>query len=60
MITEGELGAIKYSIKGLLKEAQSDSIDMGYIMEKLNSIKYTISHIAEGQRMLENDDWNEN
>ena len=54
MITKGELGAIKYSIKGLLKETQSDSIDMGYIMEKLNSIEHTIRHVANGQRMLEN------
>ena len=48
-ITDAELENVEYSIKGILKEIQSDSIDLGYITEKLNSIKLTAERVRKHQ-----------
>lgn len=51
-ITDAELENVKYSIKGILKNIQSDSIDLGYINEKLNSIKLTAEIVRNNQEEL--------
>ena len=52
-ITEGELEAVQYAIEGLLKEIQSDSIDMGYIREKLKAIGRTAFWVSKHQNNTE-------
>ena len=48
-ITEGELEDVKYNIKGILSEIQSDSIDLGYISEKTGSILNTAHRVRKAQ-----------
>ena len=37
-ITDEDLDTVKYAVKGLLQEIRSNSIDMSYIMNKVNVI----------------------
>ena len=48
-ITETELEYVEYCIKGLMQEIATDSIDMGYINEKLSSIKATALRVRQAQ-----------
>jgi hypothetical protein len=48
-ITRGELEAVQYAINGILGEIQSDSIDMGYIAEKLKTIENTARRVRKAQ-----------
>ncbi|MEM3265771.1 MAG: hypothetical protein QXH07_07440 [Thermoplasmata archaeon] len=52
-MTEGEMSYIQYCINGIMKEIQTDSIDLGYITEKLNIIKDIIERVAEAQMNAE-------
>lgn len=49
IIRTGELENVKYAINGILKEIQSDSIDLGYIKEKLDAIYSTASRVRFAQ-----------
>ncbi len=48
-ITKGELRYVKYCMRGILSEIQSDSVDPGYIEEKLLAIKNTANRIRAAQ-----------
>ncbi|MEM3859943.1 MAG: hypothetical protein QXS81_01080 [Candidatus Micrarchaeaceae archaeon] len=52
-ITKGELENVKYCIKGLLHNLQSDSVDLNYITEKLDAIKHTAENVAKAQAQAE-------
>jgi hypothetical protein len=49
-IESGELENVEYCIKGILEEIKSDSVDLGYIREKLTSIEHTAENVSGRQR----------